>query len=693
MKPLSFFAELRRRNVYKAAVAYAVFSWLLIQFATQVFPFFEIPSWAVRLVILLLILGTPIVVFFAWAFEITPEGIKRTEEVPPGKSITHRTGRKLMVGIAIIVALALAMEAFHLARRTPLRGSGKSAQAESVVPEKSIAVLPFENLSDEKNNAYFADGIQDDVLTSLAKIQDLKVISRTSTLLYGGKETPNLRTIRRELGVASVLEGSVRRAGNRVLVNVQLVNTASGGYLWAERYDRTLADSLSLQGELATEIASALRATLSPREKALMETKPTDNPDAYLFYLRARIHHTRQSARLQDLLAAEQLYEEAIALDQNFALAHARLSETVSRIHHWYQPTSARAAKARREAETALRLRPHLGEGRLALGLCRYWAEGNYEAGLREFAAAAKALPNDSAPELYIASIRRRQGRWSEAVVGFRRALEIDPRNAEIALQLANCYFFLRDWVTAREAWDRAVVLQPDELYPRRFRAYVDFLAFGNPASYKAVLAGAPAAADSEGLISLSRWNVSLMERDFDAAERAVDGCPVAAIAAVSGPPIPKSYLQGCIALARGDSERAKNYLELARSTFETEVNASPDNAERHAYLGLVYAFRGRKDDAIREGRRAVELKPESRDALDGAQIAGFLALIYARTGQNDAALSLIQRLLSTPAAVDDFQESITLTDLRLRWEWDPLRADPRFQAIVAGPEPKTISL
>ena len=665
------------------AVAYGVVSWLLIQIATQTFPVFDIPSWAVRLVVLLLLIGFPVSLVFAWVFELTPEGLKRTDEVAPAESITRGTGRKMDF---IIIGVLLLVIGFLVATRY----WDKPPKAGSAVPEKSIAVLPFENLSDEKENAFFAGGVQDDILTALSKIADLKVISRTSTMSYRKDGARSLREVGRQLGVAHVLEGSVRRTADRVLVNVSLIDARDDRQVWAERYDRTLADSLSLQGELAAEIAARLRATLSPTEKALVTTRPTNNPEAYVFYLRARNHHSRQSARLADLQTAEELYQQATALDPNFALAHARLSETVSRIRHWYQPTAARATQARQEAETALRLQPNMGEARLALGLCWYWAEGNYEKGLQEFAAAAEALPNDSAPELYAASIRRRQGRWDEAVAGFQRALEVDPLNAEIALQLANCYLFLRDWSKAAEAWDRVVLLQPDELYPKRFRGYIDFLATGDATRYKSILESAPAAADSEGLVSLARWNISLVERDFAAAERAVAACPVPAVHAVSGPPLPKSYLDGCIALARGDSARAKSSLEQACASFEAEVTASPGNAARRAYLGLVYAFLGRKEEAIREGRRAVELKPESRDALDGAQIAGFLALIYARTGETDQALTLIERLLRTPGAVDNFQESITLTDLRLRWEWDPLRADPRFQAIVSGAEPRT---
>src|ERR1700730_17723890 len=279
MNPRNFFAELRRRNVYKVAIAYGIVAWLLIQVATQTFPFFEIPRWCVRLVIVLLLLGFPIAVILAWAYELTPEGIKRTEDLAPEKLSKSVTDRKLN---AVIIAFLLCAVGFLVFQRF------QRSDASSERVEKSIAVLPFDNFSDEKENAFFADGIQDDILTSLAKIHDLKVISRTSVMPYRGAGKNNLRQIAEALGVANVLEGSVRRGENRVVVSVQLIDARNDHHIWANRYDRPLADSLGLQGELAAEIATELRATLSPEEKVRVETKPTENPDAYVLFLKAR---------------------------------------------------------------------------------------------------------------------------------------------------------------------------------------------------------------------------------------------------------------------------------------------------------------------------------------------------------------------------------------------------------------------
>ena len=272
MNPKNFFVELRRRNVYRVAVAYAIVAWLLIQIATQTFPFLEIPNWCVRLVIVLLALGFPVALILAWAYELTPDGIKRADEKPPHELITGHSGRQLnglIIGVLVCAVLFLLYQRF-------------GPQAPAGAPEKSIAVLPFENFSDDKENAFFADGIQDDILTSLAKIHELKVISRTSVMPYRGATKGNLPKIAQALGVVNVLEGSVRKGGNRVVVSVQLIDARNDRHLWAKRYDRPLADSLGLQGELAAEIAAELRATLSPEEKGLVETKPTENPDAYV---------------------------------------------------------------------------------------------------------------------------------------------------------------------------------------------------------------------------------------------------------------------------------------------------------------------------------------------------------------------------------------------------------------------------
>ncbi|HEY4283920.1 MAG TPA: hypothetical protein VGM62_12715, partial [Chthoniobacterales bacterium] len=443
MGPKNFFSELKRRNVYKVAVAYVVVAWLLIQVATQVFPFFEIPNWAVRLVVLLLILGFPVAFILAWAFDVTPEGIKRTPDVPTGAG-TRQTGRKLMIITACVGLFAAALLMFQLMRKTTSPAATINVGTES----KSVAVLPFENLSSDKENAFFAQGIQDEIITTLSRISGLRVISRTSTAQYQSAPA-NLREIAKELHAANILEGSVQKSGERVHINVQLIQADTDAHLWAQSYDRELIDIFGVEGEVAKSIADSLQATLSPQEKERVETKPTTNPDAYVLYLRGRDYQARPDNFLQDFESAARLYEQAIALDSNFALAHARLSAVASNIYHWYHPTEEIKQKARIEANESLRLQPALGEGHLALGLYFYYEESQYDEALRELSRAASALPNDGDVGLYIAAVQRRQGRFKEAIANYEKAESIDPRNSVTVYDSSQTYFAMRDWATA----------------------------------------------------------------------------------------------------------------------------------------------------------------------------------------------------------------------------------------------------
>jgi len=674
MNPKDFFGELRRRNIFKVAAAYAVVSWLIIQIATATFPFLEIPRWCVRLVIVLLALGFPVAMILAWAYELTPEGIKRTEEVPPEASVKRQTGQRLNTLIIAVLGCAVAFllyQRFH-PDETP-----------AGIPEKSIAVLPFQNFSDDKENAFFADGIQDDILTSLAKIRDLKVISRTSVMPYRGAAKSNLPQIAQALGVVNVLEGSVRRGEGRVVVSVQLIDARSDRHLWAKRYDRPLADSLGLQGELASEIASELRATLSPEEKDRVETKPTENPDAYVLYLKARAYESNPDRLFEDFELAERLYSEAIQHDPSFALAYARLSATLARIYQWFDPTDERKAQIKKNADKALGLKPDLGEGHLALGLYYYWTETNYDKAVEQFRIAAAALPNDSEIGYVSAAIRRRQGKLKENLELLKKSQTVDPGNANVASEIAFTYAFVHDWRQAAQMYDRVVALAPDSANFKINRAYIDLYENGKTDALKATLAEIPVGVDPSGLVTRARWDLAMLERDYAAAERAMASYPLDVFQS-DGMPMPKSFFRGCTALARGDTSAAQSQFAMALPAFESAVQQAPSTGHRHANLGVLYSFMGRKEDAIREGRRAVELEPESKDAVLAPWMNGFLAMIYARTGELDSALPLLERGLSSAFPADNTNCSITYNDLRKRWQWDPVRNDPRFQKLIA---------
>ena len=400
----SFFAELKRRNVYKVAIAYGVVAWLLMQVASQIFPFFEIPSWAVRLVVLLLIIGFPVAVILAWAFELTPEGIKREEDLDLGSSVMRKTGRKLdffIIAVLILVIGLLLFQRLHHNVPTPVSSS----------PEKSIAVLPFENLSRDPDNAYFAEGIQEEILTRLAKIGDLKIISRTSTQRYQSKPS-NLAEVAKQLGVANILEGSVQKVGDQARVNVQLVNAQTDSHLWAETYDRKLTDIFAVESEIAKGIAESLQAKLTGGEEQALAVKPTNNPEAYDAYLRGLAFDTRSSYSLDALRKDISFFERAVQLDPNFAIAWARLSRGHAFLY--FRPgedlTAAHRDAAKSALENAQKLQPNSPETLLALGYYQYWVLSDYELAKTTFAHVSKMLPSSSEVPRALGLIARREG-------------------------------------------------------------------------------------------------------------------------------------------------------------------------------------------------------------------------------------------------------------------------------------------
>jgi TolB-like protein/Flp pilus assembly protein TadD len=691
MDPATFLTELKRRKVYRVAVAYAIVAWLLVQAASILFPTFEAPSWVMKVFVTAVILGFPVALILAWAFELTPEGIRRAEEVAPRESKAPKAGRKWTAIIVAAAVLAAALLGFQFART---RSSATAELPKQTAPtagmDKSVAVLPFENLSSDKENAFFAQGIQDEIITMLSRISGLRVISRNSTARYSSAPA-NLSEIARQLRVSNVLEGSVQKAGDRVHINVQLIQADNDAHLWAQSYNRQLTDIFGVEAEVAKSIAESLQARLSPQEKASVETKPTTNADAYVLYLRARDYQTRPDNLLQDFKSAISLYDQAIKLDPDFALAHARLSATASAVYHFYEPTETWKQKAHSEALESLRLQPNLGEGHLALGLYHYYIEGDYDAALRELALAAEALPNDGDVGLYTAAVLRRRGDFSQALAAYRHAEQIDPRNPITLYDSSQTYFGLRDWRTAAEGMDRVLALFPESFNVKIQRAYIEFYWKGSTAPIKTALQSLPPNLDPDGVVTFARWDVSLMDHDADGAEKALAACQLDTISSQTGVRLPKSYLQACVDLVRGDAAKAQAEFEAARPAIEKLVADSPRDGTRRAQLALLYALLGRKEDALREGQRAMELKPITHDVIEGAVVEDFYALTCARLGLTDEAINRIERLLTTPFAVDYADESITLSDLRQRWEWDPLRKDPRFQKILASPEPKTL--
>ena len=432
----SFFAELKRRNVYKVAVAYAVVSWLLIQIATQVFPFFEVPNWAVRLVVLLLIIGFPAALIFSWAFEITPEGIKRESEIEPNKSITRKTGRKLVAITAVLAVIAAGLLVFQFIRPKPT--APDSMPVSAIIPNKSIAVLPFDNLSRDPDNAYFCEGVQDEILTRLAKVADLKVISRTSTQHF--KSTPdNLPQIAKQHGVAHILEGSVQKATDQVRVNVQLINALTDAHLWADTYDRKLTDIFAVESEIAKTIAETLQARLTGSEKSSITKTPTVNPEAYELYLKGRFFSEKRTGA--DIRKSIEYYDQAIAKDPNYPLAYVGLADSYLLLSPYGDiPPKESTPPARAALKKALELDDSLAQAHASSGLLAT-LELDVHRGISELERAIQLNPNYATAHHWLARPLMAIGQSDRAIAEGKRAIELDPLSLICNADLSWVYF------------------------------------------------------------------------------------------------------------------------------------------------------------------------------------------------------------------------------------------------------------
>ena len=663
-----FFEEVQRRKVYRVAAAYIIAAGFIIQVGSAVFPAWELPNWAFRLVVVLLLIGFPIALILAWAYDVTPQGIRATPTT--SASGGHRR-RNLIMLIAAGVIVSAAAGFFLLPR----------ASARNI--DKSIAVLPFENLSGDPDNAYFADGMQDDILTNLSKIGDLKVISRMSVMSYRGSGTRNAREIGKALGVATLLEGSVRRIGNRVRVNVQLINASTDEHIWAEDYDRDLTDVFAIQTDLAQKIVYTLQAKLSPNEKARLDRRPTQDPNAYLLFVQAHDYANRTDMFRDTSLKAESLFEQAIKLDPNFSLAHAGLSMVESWVYHSFDPLPARRDKARLNADEALRLQPDLPEGHLALGFSYYYGDRDYQRALAEFEIAKRGLPNEAQAYLAIGAIQRRQGKWIESTENLEKAAALDPKNVGIVCNLGYSYMAQRNFEAADKIFDRAIVAEPQSLQAAGMKAAVAVQSTGDLSAVEKQFSSVPPEADPAGLITWIRVGILTLERKFPEALQVVQQFRGETLATATTAPCPKALLEGTLYLYQGDKEKARIAYEHARAVAEKLVREAPQDSARHGQLGVVLAALGQKEEAINEGKRAVELLPESQDAFDGPQGTASLAQIYAWTGEFDEAFRLLDHLLDVP-------NGLTVPMLKLEPMWDPLRKDPRFQALIDKYGPKT---
>ncbi|PYJ40083.1 MAG: hypothetical protein DME81_01905 [Verrucomicrobia bacterium] len=680
VNPKNFFAELKRRNVYKVAIAYGVVAWLLIQVATQVFPFFEIPNWVVRLVVLVIIIGFPIALIVAWAFELTPQGLKRTEVADAMP--TRPSVRRAWIYV-VIIGGALALGLFFLGRYTGLRRSEGTASA-----EKSIAVLPFDNLSRDPDNAYFAEGIQDEILTRLAKIADLKVISRTSTQQYQSKPG-NLSEIAKQLGVAHIVEGSVQKSGDAVRVNVQLIEAANDSHLWADTFDRKLTDIFSVESEVAKAIADQLRAKLTGREEQVIVARPTDNPDAHDAYLRGLAYNLKTANSPGNSLGAQKYLREAVRLDPKFALSWALLSYVEARgyLTQTLQPTVALREEARQAAETALTLQPNLGEAVLAKGQYHYACLKDYDTAVRYFEQARQFLPNSSRIPESLAYVARRRGQWDRSESYFNEAERLDPRNVLLLTQRAQSYNALRRFPEALRKLDQILDITPDDQGTVILKAAIA-QAEGDLPRASALLTPLHPNADDTADLETQVYQTILERQPAQIIPRLKE---------VLAKPNPElGYINGELRFwlgwaqeVDGDHAAAQQTWRQARSELEPFLKEQPENYLLIVDLALTNMGLGDKAAlALVEG--AIAANPIEKDVLTGPRLVDIFARVVARMGEPDRAIAALQKLLSIPYE-GPLASNVPLTPALVRLDpmFDPLRNDPRFQKLVGLPASK----
>jgi serine/threonine-protein kinase len=589
--------------------------------------------------------------------------------------------------LASSVAATAVLGVLLLAVAVPIASSWLWPKPPPAILEKSIAVLPFENLSADQENAFFADGMQDEILTDLAKVADLKVISRTSVMTYKSRGKRNLREIANALGVAHVVEGSVQRAGNRVRVSAQLIDARTDTHVWAERYDRDLADVFALESDLAEKIVAQLKSTLSPEQKTAIEARPTNDLVAYNDYVHAKTliaNAVFNEPRKEQFFEAVRLLESATARDPSFALAYYELAHAHDQLFYsHFDRTDRRLELANNAIQSLRRLRPDSGEAHLAVAKHLYWGYLDYDQARRELDAAKRLLPNDPLCFLLAGYIDRRQGRWDESVKNVLRASELDPRNYFTLQQLALTYLNLRRYPEMTTALDRAISIAPHDVVLRLQRAEVPLNSRADTEPLRATCE-AILAEDPSSIHTIAAWllYVALYDRNRAEATHALSQMPLDATWGTENVSFPRAWCAGLVAQLNGDESTSMAQFQLARQQVAKALAGHPDDALILCALGMIDAVLGNKDDALREGQRAVELLPLEKDAIDAAVVRQYLAAIYAWSGEKDLALKELRRCVSIPG-------HLTYGQLRLDSMWEPLGGDARFQRIVASLAPK----
>jgi TolB-like protein/Tfp pilus assembly protein PilF len=660
------FMEFKDRHLYRTAVGYAVAAWVTLQVAAIVLPVLGAPPWAMKVLIDAILLG------FVGAFFV---GWKQERSLIAGGGVPVSQQRRfVLAAIAVLPAIAVALAFllfYHPTPRETLRDQ----------KEKSIAVLPFANLSKNEENTFFTDGMQDEILTDLAKIADLKVISRTSVQQYRSDISRNVREIAQALGVAFVLEGSVQRAGNNVRVSAQLIDGRNDAHLWAEHFDGELTDVFGIQSRIAQTIADQLRVRLSPAERAAISRRPTQDPAAHDLYLRGNQLLSQvladYSHAKEKLAEALELFDKATARDPNFLLAYCRASQAHVALY-WLEVdhTPDRLALADAALRRAELIQPDSDEVHFARGWYFFQGLRDYDRARAELLLAQRTLPNNADIFSLAGSIDRRQGRWQQSTQELQRAVDLDPSNLFRLQQLAASYHVLRRYAAEDAIYDRALAVAPEDKSIPISRARIELDAHGNAGPLRETIARLmqqdPKAADEfpAGLV-----DQALCDRDRVAADRALRTITTGELIFFFRTPF--GFVEGLVARCFGDKARADSVFNQARTEQEKIVRQQSEYAAGLGILGLIDAALARKQEAIREGERACQLVPLKKDAVDGSELMVNLALIYTWSGEKDRAFEQLQTVVRIPS-------NLSYGLLKLHPQWDPLRRDARFESLLA---------
>lgn len=687
----TFFADLKRRRVFRVAAVYGITAFAVLQAADLVFPRLGLPEWTVTLVVALTLLFFPIAIVIAWAFEVTPQGVRRTESAPSQELeaiAAQPPAKRWPSGLLALAGIVMLVVGGWLALSSRVRGGGEeaggeagsaarsavgltegagTAAGETEADERSIAVLPFENMSGDEESAAFTAGIHDDILTHLSKIRDLRVTSRTSVREYANTEK-GIPEIAAELGVASILEGAVRRAGGRVRVNVQLIDAGRDQHLWAESYDRdfTPASVFAIQSEIARNVAEALEATLSPEEARRLVEVPTESPEALSWYHRGRALFDARSTAA-DAMRALEAFERAVALDPEYASAWADLAR--SRSWMTYLGGATGSGTPEEAVQRVEALAPGSPDALLARGYFEYYGRRDFARALEAFRGAERLLPSDADVLYAIGLILRRQGAWEEALAYHRKAVTLDPRNPTRLLILAEDYSFLRRWADAEKLLERVLILDPANAGARS--GLVTLAVSRDGVTERARRMAGELRLDSQdpsALITLVE--LALMGRDFEAARRLLDAAPARELLVED---IWRLLRAGWLARVTGAAERATAYAD----TVGVGLSTLPEAGFRAWGRAVRHALRGERQSAVREALVSIRQVRESGDAVQGVVTLAFVAELLAWMDARDEVFPILADLASRPALAP------TAAGLRLHPIWDPIRGDPRFEDAV----------